>query len=118
MQRDIQDSAYAWQQQVESKERVVVGVNQFQIRESAPRGLERVDASVGERQKTKLAALRSRRDNVRVQAALASLTQIAASNDNLMPAVLEAVRAYATLGEICDCLRRVFGEYRPEETLT
>ncbi len=118
MQRDIQDSAYAWQQQVESKERVVVGVNQFQVRENAPRGLERVDASVGERQKARLAALKSRRDNAKVQAALVALEQTAASRDNIMPTVLDAVRAYATLGEVCDCLRRSFGEYRPQETLT
>ncbi len=118
MQRDIQDSAYAWQQQVESKERVVVGVNQFQMRESAPRGLERIDASVGEKQKAKLASLKLRRDNSGVQTALTALEETASSNNNLMPAVLQAVRAYATLGEICDVLRRVFGEYRPEETLT
>jgi methylmalonyl-CoA mutase N-terminal domain/subunit len=118
MQRDIQDSAYAWQQQVENKERIVVGVNQFQVREGAPRGLERIDASVGEKQKAKLADLKARRDNAKVEAALSTLAHTAASKDNLMPAVLEAVRAYATLGEVCDVLRRVFGEYRPEETLT
>lgn len=118
MQRDIQESAYAWQQQVESKERVVVGVNQFQIREDAPHGLQRVDASVGERQKAKLADLKARRDNAKVEAALTALARAASSHDNLMPAVLEAVRAYATLGEVCDCLRCIFGEYRPEETLT
>jgi len=117
MQREIQDSAYTWQQQVESKERIVVGVNQFQVRESAPRGLERVDEAVGERQRAKLALLKGNRDNARVQAALSELERCASTAENVMPAVLEAVLAYATLGEVCDVFRRVFGEYRPEETL-
>ncbi|MBS3872711.1 MAG: methylmalonyl-CoA mutase family protein [Firmicutes bacterium] len=117
MQREIQDAAYGWQMQVESKERVVVGVNQFQIKEPSPRGLLRVDGSVGEMQKLKLKELRATRDNGAVALALGQLENCARGTDNCMPAILRAVRVYATLGEICDTLRKVFGEYHADNVL-
>lgn len=117
IQKEIQDSAYSWQRQVENKERIVVGVNQFQIKEAAPKGLLKVDASVGEMQAKKLQDLRAKRDNVAVKEALARLETTARGSENVMPAILDAVRVYATLGEICDVLRNVFGEYRPEDML-
>lgn len=117
IQKEIQDSAYTWQKQVESKQRIVVGVNQFQIKEAPPTGLLRVDASAEELQRGKLKELRNTRDNAAVDMALGSLRSAAQGSDNVMPAILEAVRHYATLGEICGVLRDVFGEYRPEEII-
>lgn len=117
MQREIQDSAYDYQRQVEDGQRIVVGVNQFHIEEPAPQGLLRVDPAVGELQKQKLQALRARRDNLAVQNVLDELEQAAQGDDNLMPIIFKAVKAYATLGEICDRLRNVFGEYVAQDLL-
>ena len=113
VQQEIQDSAYAWQMTVEKNERVVVGLNKFQVKEGPPKGLLRVDPIVGEKQCAKLAAIKAKRDNAAVAAALETLKKAAMGTDNLMPPILAAVRTYATLGEICDVLRGVFGEYRP-----
>jgi methylmalonyl-CoA mutase N-terminal domain/subunit len=118
IQKEIQDSAYKWQMQVESGERVIVGVNKFQIKEAPPKNLLRVDASVGELQKKKLKDLRAARDNVAVTNALDALEASAKDDSvNLVPLILTAVRAYATEGEICNRLRKVFGEYKPERNL-
>lgn len=113
VQQEIQDSAYAWQMDVEKNERVVVGLNKFQTKEEPPKGLLRVDPIVGEKQVAKIAALKARRDNAATKAALDSLRKAAAGSENLMPYILTAVKTYATLGEVCDVLRGVFGEYRP-----
>ncbi|HWR62058.1 MAG TPA: methylmalonyl-CoA mutase family protein [Clostridia bacterium] len=112
IQKEIQDSAYKYQKEIEAGDRVVVGVNKFQIKEAAPKGLLKVDPVVGELQSKKLAELREERDNSRVSAALEAMRKAAEGEDNLMPFILEAVRAYATLGEICGVLREVFGEYQ------
>ncbi len=112
IQQEIQDSAYRWQKEVEKGDRIVVGVNKFQIDEPPPRGLLKVDPAVGERQKKKIAGVKAKRDGARVEASLDGLRRAAEGTDNLMPHILEAVRAYATLGEICDTLRKVFGEYK------
>ncbi|BAD40171.1 acyl-CoA mutase large subunit family protein [Symbiobacterium thermophilum] len=117
MQREIQEAAYQYQRQVESGERVVVGVNRFQVEEPAPTNLLRVDPAVQEAQRRKLAEVKARRDQAAVGRALAALRAAAAGTDNLMPPILEAVKAYATLQEICDVLRDVFGEYHPTEEL-
>jgi len=113
IQQEIQDSAYAWQMDVEKNERIIVGLNKFQVKENPPKGLLRVDPAVGERQKQKLAALRSSRDQGAVDRTLAALRNAARGADNLMVPILEAVKAYATLGEICGVLREEFGEYKP-----
>lgn len=118
IQKEIQDSAYKWQMDVESGAKTIVGVNKFQIKEDAPKNLLRVDASVGERQKAKLAAMKAGRDNEAVQKALADLkTACADENENLMPHILSAVKTYATLGEICGVMREVFGEYEAHVSL-
>ena len=113
VQKHIQDSAYEFQRAVESKDAVVVGVNKFQVEEkNKDMKLLTVDASVGERQIKKLHELKESRDNLAVSNALESIRS-AASDDsqNLMPVIIDAVRAYATEGEICGVLRGVFGEY-------
>jgi len=117
IQKEIQESAYHYQKAIETGERVVVGLNKFQIQEPPPQNLLRVDLQVQELQKEKLTRLRSSRDNEKVQGCLADLKKTAQGTENLMPSILEAVRAYATLGEICDTLRSVFGEYTAVSTL-
>ncbi len=117
IQQEIHDSAYRFQREVESKARTIVGVNAFAIQEGPPKGLLRVDPAVGERQTRKLTELRRQRDNVAVVAALDAVRGAASTQDNLMPHIMRAVKAYATLGEICGALREVFGEYSPSGAL-
>jgi len=117
VQQEIQDAAYACQMDIESGDRVVVGMNKFQIKEESPKGLLRVDPIVGEQQVARLKAIRAKRDNVRVQTALKALKHAAETTENLMPPILEAVKAYATLGEISDVMRAVFGEYQQKVIL-
>ncbi len=112
VQRQIENSAYDYQQEIERGERVVVGVNQFQTDEKVRPPLLRIDPEVERAQVQRLKALRESRDNGQVQAALAKLGEAARSEANLMPAILEAVRSYATLGEICRVMRDAFGEFR------
>ncbi|KHO62762.1 methylmalonyl-CoA mutase [Thermoanaerobacter sp. YS13] len=112
MQREIQNSAYNYQKEVESKEKIVVGVNMFQIEEEPPKNLLKVDPKVEELQKQKLKKLRKERDNEKVQKVLNDLKEACKGTDNLMPYILEAVKVYATLGEICGVMREVFGEYK------
>lgn len=118
IQKEIQDSAYKWQMDVESGARVIVGVNKFQVEEEAPKNLLKVDASVGEKQKAKVEAMKAKRDNAAVQTALAELKKACADeHENLMPHILAAVKTYATLGEICGVMREVFGEYEAHVNL-
>jgi methylmalonyl-CoA mutase N-terminal domain/subunit len=112
-QRQIQSSAYRWQLAVDQGDRIVVGVNRFRASEDLELDRLLVDPAVGERQTARLRALRERRDDEMVSNALSRLEAAAQSDDNLMPCILHAVEQYATLGEICDALRDVFGEYQP-----
>ena len=117
IQQEIMDAAYYYQKEVESGERVVVGMNKFQIEEAAPTGLLRVDPAVGEMQKQNLVDLRAKRDNAVVEAKLVTLRAACEGTDNVMPVILDAVKAYATLGEICGVMREVFGEYQQSVNL-
>jgi methylmalonyl-CoA mutase N-terminal domain/subunit len=110
-QREIADSAYRFQQAVESQERIIVGVNEFATDEEPAVGLLYIDESAAATQLGRLDALRRRRDNARVQRTLDALRTGAAGAANTMPLLLDAVRAYATIGEMCDALRDVWGEY-------
>lgn len=112
IQQEIMDASYDYQKKVESGEIIVVGMNKYQIEEEAPKGLLRVDMTVGEMQKAKLADLRAKRDSAKVDASLVALKAACEGTDNVMPYILEAVKAYATLGEICGVMREVFGEYQ------
>lgn len=114
MQKEIHQSAYKYQKQVESGEKVVIGVNKFQMETPPPEGLLKVDPEVGKRQKAKLDKLRAERDNAKVEAVLGDIRKAAHSKDNLLPYFIEAVKAYATLGEICGVLREEFGEYQQQ----
>src|SRR6266567_2232242 len=112
MQAEIEQAAYDYQLALEEQRSIVVGVNRFTQEQQERPVLLHVDPEVGRRQAAKLAALRQRRDNAQVQQALAVLEHGAAARENLMPLILSAVEAYATLGEISDTMRRVFGEQR------
>jgi methylmalonyl-CoA mutase N-terminal domain/subunit len=112
IQREVQDSAYRWQLAIDRGDRFVVGVNQFQVEEDLQLDRLRVDPAVGERQIARLHALRERRDGGALSSALSRLESGARSDDNLMPLILNAVEEYATLGEICNVMRGVFGEHR------
>jgi methylmalonyl-CoA mutase N-terminal domain/subunit len=112
-QREIQESAYTYQKAVERKEKIIVGVNAFVTEDETPIEILQIDESTAEKQMAKLAALRASRDNGRVRELLKDLGAAASQNtENLMPRILNCVRAYATLGEICDELRAVYGVYR------
>ncbi|MDW7709290.1 MAG: methylmalonyl-CoA mutase family protein [Deferrisomatales bacterium] len=111
LQGEIADAAYAYQRSVESGEQVVVGVNQFQIKEEMPKNMLRVDREVEAYQRRKLAGVKTERDAAAVKVALEALRRVATEGGNVVPPVLEAVRVYASLGEISDVLRGVYGEY-------
>src|SRR5215470_1459265 len=112
-QREIQDSSYEYQKAVERKEKIIVGVNEYVMDEEATEiPLLQIGESVAELQKERLCQLRRERDNQRAQAALRDLARGAAGQENTMPLLVECARSYATLGEMCDALRPIFGEYR------
>jgi methylmalonyl-CoA mutase N-terminal domain/subunit len=113
VQREIAEAAYHEQQAVESGRRVVVGVNRFQQADAQVPALLKVDPTVLQRQKSRLARVRTARDPQGVAASLSALGEAATGEENLLPRILECVRAYATIGEICDTLRDQFGIYRP-----
>ncbi len=117
-QKNIQDAAYQYQKSIESGDRIIVGVNKFQVEEDmSERKLLKVDASVGVNQIKKLRAMKENRDNVKVKDCLEAILKGAQGEDNLMPLILDAVRHYATEGEICGVLRGVFGEYKENVVL-
>lgn len=117
IQKEIQESAYEYQRSVETGDQVVVGLNKFQQAEAPPTDLLRVDPGVRASQMAALTELKAERDNEAVTEALKDLKRCAEGTQNLMPPILSAVRSYATLGEICDTLRGVFGEYKAASTL-
>ena len=112
-QRVIEETSYQAQLAIERKEEIVVGVNQFQEKLTANAEVLRVNPALEAQRVTAIQALRQRRDNVEVEATLRAIEEAAKGSDNLMPLILRAVKAYATVGEISDRLRNVFGEYRP-----
>jgi methylmalonyl-CoA mutase N-terminal domain/subunit len=112
VQQEIQKAAYEYQQAVDSGEQVVVGVNRFQADEERPIPTLQIDPAVEAAQVARLNALRSSRDTAKTKSALAEIERRARTTENLMPAILQAVESYATVGEISDALRRAFGEYQ------
>ncbi len=113
IQAEIQEAAVRQQQEIESGKRVVVGVNRFRTEEEPEPTIFRVNTEVARAQIERLRRVRAERDGAVVGASLRRLNEAARGDDNLMPAILDAVRTYATLGEICGELRKVWGEYRP-----
>jgi methylmalonyl-CoA mutase N-terminal domain/subunit len=111
VQKEILDSAYKYQVSIENKEQIIVGVNEFVSEDKEVKDILRLDPAIENRQKKKIEMLRTRRDNGKVESLLDDLREAARGSDNLMPFILKAVKAYATLGEIANALRDVFGEY-------
>jgi methylmalonyl-CoA mutase N-terminal domain/subunit len=109
-QREIQEAAFQFQRAVERKEKVIVGVNEY-VMDEKPHPIMYIEETVAEEQVARVAALKAGRDQARVARALADLQDAARGTDNVMQPILEASRAYATLGEMCDALREVWGEY-------
>ncbi len=112
IQKEIMDSSYNYQKELEKEERIVVGMNKFQVEEKPVEGLLKLDPRVEQLQRDKITKTKETRDENSVQEKLLALKKAAEGKDNTMPFILEAVKAYATLGEICDVLREVFGEYQ------
>ena len=110
-QQQIQNSAFDYQRSIETKDRIVVGVNEFKVEEKNKPELLRVDPIIGENQCKKLSAIKADRNNETVQIKLETIRKAAQGTENLMPLIVEAVKEYATLGEICGVLREEFGEY-------
>ena len=110
-QREIHRSAYAYQQAVERKEKIITGVNEFTAHDEKPVATLVIGEGAAARQKQALAELKQRRNQARVQSTLEALAGAAATTGNLMPYFLKCIRAEATLGEMCDVLRRAFGTY-------
>ena len=117
VQREIQESAYRYQKAIETQEQVVVGVNRFQVEEETPVPVLRIDPALEQAQIERVRAVRERRDAKATTAALNKLEQGAGTDENLLPRILECVEAYATVGEISNTLRRVWGEYRETSTI-
>jgi methylmalonyl-CoA mutase N-terminal domain/subunit len=112
MQREIVETAYRHQQQVERKEKIVVGLNQYATEDKTPIKTLRVNPAVEKKQIAQIATLRRKRNTQKVRTVLDRLHHASEHEENLMPVMIEAVRNYATLGEICDVLREVYGVYR------
>jgi methylmalonyl-CoA mutase N-terminal domain/subunit len=115
--REIGESAYRHEMEVESGDRTIVGVNRFAAEEPAIEGLLRVDAQASQYQIEQLKRLRNQRDSSKVSSSLAQLKQIAQGDENTVPAILECVESYCTIGEICGLFREVFGEQEAREQL-
>jgi methylmalonyl-CoA mutase N-terminal domain/subunit len=112
IQKEIEERAYIIQKEIDEKKRIVVGVNEYLVDEKVDQALFRVDKKVARQQAAKLKKLKKNRDGQKVQLALEAIRRAAEGNDNMMPLLIEAVNAYATLGEICNTMKCVFGEYR------
>ena len=116
-QREIHNAAYRYQQEIERKERIIVGVNEFLLAEEPACDLLKIDPASEEAQRASVARVRAERSQAATSRAIQRVEDTARADGNLMPVIVDAVRAYATLGEIADAMRRVFGEYRPAVTL-
>jgi methylmalonyl-CoA mutase N-terminal domain/subunit len=112
VQNEIQKSAYKYEMEIEEKERIIVGVNKYQINEQEHKDLLKINMAVQQEQIKFLNKIRSERNNIEVEKKLAALKTAAQGNDNLIPFIIEAVKEYASIGEICNTLRSVFGEYK------
>jgi len=116
IQKEIQQSSYRFQKEIENNERVYVGINKYTMEEATPANLLKIDMKVGEIESEKLRKMHAERDAAKWKKALDNLRQVSLSSENVMPAVIEAVKAEATIGEICDIWREIYGEYKPRQT--
>ena len=112
VQKEIQNSAYRYLKEVEKNDRIIVGVNKYQIEKEHKPDLLKIDLNVQQEQIYKLQQIKHKRDNAAVEKMLARLKEVAQNEQSIMPAILDAVKVYTTLGEICNVMREVFGEYK------
>ena len=112
VQQEIQNAAYEYQQAVDDERAIVVGVNRFGVEEEKPIPIQRIDPELEQKQVERVRALRAKREAGSWKAALAGVEDAARSGANVMPSIVAAVEARATVGEISDAMRRVFGEYK------
>jgi methylmalonyl-CoA mutase N-terminal domain/subunit len=112
VQQEIQNAAYEFQKSVDSKEQVLVGVNAFTVEHEKPTMLQKIDPELERRQVERLRAFRAKRDEAKAVAAVRKVDETARNGGNLMPVIVDAVENNATVGEICDSMRAVFGEYK------
>ena len=117
VQRQIQDVAFERQQEQEAGERIIVGVNEYTVEEEDDVDIEEVDEELEAQQIERVGDLRERRDDEAVEAKLEAIREAARGEENLMPYLVDAVKVYATTGEVCDAMRDVFGEYQPGAAL-
>src|SRR5579862_7052631 len=117
MQREIQNAAFIYQREIETKQRIIVGVNQFTGGGEPPGEILRVKPELEQKQKASVARVRAERNSETAKKALARVESAARDGDNLMPPIVDAVRGWCTLGEISDAMRKVFGEYTPVNTV-
>ena len=113
-QKEIANSSYKYQREIENKDRIIVGVNDFQLREACATPLLKIDEKVGEEQIKILQSVRDQRNDIQVQEKLEKLKQAAEGTENLMPYIMDAIREYASIGEVMTTLKEVFGEYRED----
>ncbi|HMZ03720.1 MAG TPA: methylmalonyl-CoA mutase family protein [bacterium] len=111
-QSEIAEASYRYQKAIETKAQIIVGVNDFKVENDSKPDILQIDTSIEKNQKERIQKLRARRDNAKVQSGLEKLAQACRGTDNILPCILESVEAYATLGEIADTMRNVFGEYK------
>jgi methylmalonyl-CoA mutase, N-terminal domain len=116
-QREIAEASYRYQRSIESKERIIVGVNQFTSGGEPPTDILKVNPELEEKQKRSVARVRGERDSAKAAEALKQVETAARDGSNVMPTIVDAVRSWCTLGEIADAMRQVFGEYQPVNTL-
>ena len=117
VQREIQESAYRYQRAIENQDAIVVGVNRFQTEEERPISTLQINPDLERAQVDRVQAVRDRRDSASVETALDRLEEAARLTENLMPRILECVEAYATVGEISNRLRQIWGEYKETSTV-
>lgn len=117
IQREIQDSAYKYQLEVENNQRIIVGVNKFVIEEPEQKSIAKVGRELEEKQVNSLKTLKESRNNDKVNQCLVKLEEVAKTNENLLPYIVDAVKAYATVGEICNVFRNIYGEFKPKLTI-
>ena len=111
-QREIEQRAYEYQRKIEKKEQIIVGVNEFQIDDAPPEGLLKIDPGLEREQATRVAETRRARDGQAAAESLRALSAAAEGTDNLLPRIVDCVKARVTVGEISDALRAIFGEHR------
>ena len=115
-QREIADAAFRYQAEVEQQQRIVVGVNRYQLEDDTAPAILKIDPALEDKQIARVKELKARRDNAAVESALAELKRGAASDTNLMPLIVDAARVDVTMGEMCDAFREVWGIWRETPT--